>query len=75
MIVAIASGSNPLFNVNPLKSVQTLTTYMANVSMGDVSFDSIEYKTIFVCGAVLFLITLILNIIARRIINKNKYKF
>ena len=70
MIVAIASGSNPLFNVNPLKSVQTLTTYMANVSMGDVSFDSIEYKTIFVCGAVLFLITLILNIIARRIINK-----
>ena len=48
---------------------------MANVSMGDVSFDSIEYKTIFVCGAVLFLITLILNIIARRIINKNKYKF
>ncbi len=47
MIVAIASGSNPLFNVNPLKSVQTLTTYMANVSMGDVSFDSIEYKTIF----------------------------
>ena len=75
MIVAIASGSNPLFNVNPLKSVQTLTTYMANVSMGDVTFDSIEYKTIFVCGAVLFLITLILNIIARRIINKNKYKF
>lgn len=75
MIVAIASGSNPIFNVNPLKSVQTLTTYMANVSMGDVSFNSIEYKTIFVCGAVLFFMTLALNIIARRIINKNKYKF
>lgn len=75
MVVAIASGSNPLFNINPLKSVQTLTTYMANVSMGDVSFNSIEYKTIFVCGAILFFMTLILNIIARRIINKNKYKF
>ncbi|BAK81239.1 phosphate ABC transporter permease subunit PstC [Candidatus Arthromitus sp. SFB-rat-Yit] len=75
MVVAIASGSNPLFNMNPLKSIQTLTTYMANVSMGDVSFDSIEYKTIFVCGAILFLITLILNIVARKIINKNKYKF
>lgn len=71
MIVAIASGSNPILNFNPLKSVQTLTTYMANVSMGDVSFDSIEYKTIFVCGVILFFITLILNIIARKII-KNK---
>lgn len=73
MIVAIASGSNPLLNFNPLKSVQTLTTYMANVSMGDLSFGSIEYKTIFVCGAILFFITLILNIVARKIINKKKY--
>lgn len=75
MIVAIASGSNPILNFNPLKSVQTLTTYMANVSMGDVSYNSIEYKTIFVCGAILFFITLILNIVARKIISKNKYKF
>ena len=75
MIVAIASGSNPLFNLNPLKSVQTLTAYMANVSMVDVSYSSVEYKTIFVCGAVLFFITLVLNIIARKIINKNKYNF
>lgn len=74
MVVAIASGSNPLFNVNPLKSVQTLTTYMANVSMGDVSYNSIEYKTIFVCGAILFFLTLILNIFARKIINKEKYR-
>lgn len=75
MIVAIASGSNPLLNLNPLKSVQTLTAYMANVSMGDVSYSSVEYKTIFVCGAILFFITLVLNIIARKIINKNKYNF
>ena len=75
MIVAIASGSNPLFNLNPLKSVQTLTAYMANVSMGEVSYSSVEYKTIFVCGAVLFFITLVLNIIVRKIINKNKYNF
>ena len=75
MIVAIASGSNPLFNLNPLKSVQTLTAYMANVSMGDVSYSSVEYKTIFFFVAVLFFITLVLNIIARKIINKNKYNF
>lgn len=74
MVVAIASGSNPLLNINPLKSVQTLTTYMANVSMGDVSYNSIEYKTIFVCGAILFFLTLILNIVARKIINKSKHK-
>ena len=74
MVVAIASGSNPLFNVNPLKSVQTLTTYMANVSMGDVSYNSIEYKTIFVCGTILFFLTLILNIVARKIINKSKHE-
>ena len=73
-IVAIASGSNPILNINPLKSIQTLTTYMSNVSMGDISFDSIEYKTIFICGAILFFITLILNIFARKIINKDNHK-
>lgn len=74
MIVSVAAGSNPILNFNPLKSVQTLTTYMVNVSMGDISQNSIEYTTIFVCGAVLFLMTFVLNIIARRIINRNKIK-
>jgi phosphate transport system permease protein len=70
MIVAIAAGSNPQLNFNPLKSVQTMTTYMVNISMGDVAHGTVEYKTLFAVGTTLFVMTFILNIIAKSIIRK-----
>ncbi|MGL5614737.1 MAG: phosphate ABC transporter permease subunit PstC [Sarcina sp.] len=72
MIVAIAAGAKPQMTLNPLDSVQTMTGYMVSVAMGDVAVGSIEYKTIFVVGALLFLVTFGLNIIARRIVKKGK---
>ena len=72
MIVAIAAGAKPQMTLNPLESIQTMTGYMVSVAMGDISFGSIEYKTIFAVGAVLFLLTFILNIIAKRIVKKGK---
>lgn len=72
MIVAIAAGARPELTINPLKSIQTMTGYMVNVSMGDIQHGSIEYKTIFAVGAVLFILTFILNIIARRIVKKGQ---
>lgn len=61
MIVAIAAGQQPRFTFNPLVSVETITTYIVQVSSGDVPTGSIEFKTIFAAGFVLFLLTFILN--------------
>jgi len=63
MVVAIAAGMMPNFTANPLEPIQTLTSYIVQVSLGDVPHGTIEYKTIFVAGITLFLMTLILNII------------
>jgi len=63
MVVAIAAGMMPNFTANPLAPVETLTAYIVQVSLGDVPHGTIEYKTIFAAGIVLFLMTLILNII------------
>lgn len=61
MIVAIAAGQEPKLTFNPMESVETITTYIVQVSMGDVPQDSLEYKTIFAAGLTLFLFTFILN--------------
>jgi phosphate transport system permease protein len=61
MIVAIAAGQEPKFTFNPKESVETITTYIVQVSMGDVPQDSLEYRTIFAAGMTLFIFTFILN--------------
>lgn len=63
MVVAIAAGMMPNFTANPMEPAQTLTSYIVQVSLGDVPHGTIEYKTIFAAGIVLFAMTLILNII------------
>ena len=61
MIVAIAAGQEPNLTFNPMESVETITTYIVQVSMGDVPQDSLEYRTIFAAGMTLFVFTFILN--------------
>lgn len=72
MIVAIAAGQTPNLSLNPLQSIQTMTGFMVNMALGDIQQGSIEFKTVFVVGALLFVITLILNLIARIIIQKTR---
>ena len=76
MIVAIAAGQEPNLTFNPLESVETITTYIVQVSMGDVPQDSLEYRTIFAAGMTLFLFTFILNNISFWMRKKyeNKYE-
>ncbi len=62
MIVAIAAGATPNLTLNPLVSVQTMTAYIVQVSMGEVSFGTVEYRTIFAVGLTLFVLTLLMNI-------------
>ena len=62
MAVAIAAGSTPVLTLDPTQSVQTMTGYIAQVSLGDTPQNSLEFKTIFAVGMTLFVLTLLLNI-------------
>lgn len=76
MIVAIAAGQEPRLTFNPKESVETITTYIVQVSMGDVPQDSLEYRTIFAAGLTLFVFTFLLNNISFWIRRKfqNRYE-
>ncbi|MFB3903204.1 MAG: phosphate ABC transporter permease subunit PstC [Acidobacteriota bacterium] len=67
MIVAIAAGQQPRLTANPLVPIETMTAYIVQVSMGDTPVGTLEYKTIFVVGMMLFLTTLFLNILSQRL--------
>lgn len=70
MIVAIAAGSGPNFTFNPLKAAETMTGYIARISGGDLGYDTADYNSIFAIGLLLFLVTLILNMVSRKISSK-----
>ncbi len=76
MVVAIAAGLQPRLSLNPLQSTQTLTAYIVQVSMGDLPQGSIGYRTIYVAGLVLLLLTLSFNLIGQTIRSRmeDKYK-
>ncbi len=61
MIVAIAAGQEPRFSINPLNAMETISTYIVQVSMGDVTHNSIEYQSMFAAGMMLFIFTFLLN--------------
>jgi phosphate transport system permease protein len=64
MIVAIAAGQQPRLTLNPLVPIETMTAYIVQVSMGDTPQGTLEYRTIFAVGMLLFLGTFSLNLIS-----------
>ncbi len=62
MIVAIAAGQQPKLTLNPLESIETMTAYIVQVSLGDTPHGTLEYQTIFAVGMMLFLMTLGMNV-------------
>ncbi|MFN3939331.1 MAG: phosphate ABC transporter permease subunit PstC [Chitinophagales bacterium] len=76
MIVAVAAGMEPRLTFNPLVPIETITTYIVQVSLGDVPQGSLEFKTIFAAGMTLFVFTFILNTISAYVKHKfyNKYE-
>lgn len=65
MIVAIASGQQPRLTLNPFVPIETMTAYIVQVSLGDTPTGTIEFKTIFAVGMMLFVSTLILNLLSQ----------
>jgi phosphate transport system permease protein len=64
MIVAIAAGQQPRLTANPLVPVETMTAYIVQVSLGDTPQGTLEYRTIFAVGMLLFLGTFGLNLMS-----------
>jgi phosphate transport system permease protein len=64
MIVAIAAGQQPRLTGNPFVPIETMTAYIVQVSLGDTPQGTIEYRTIFAVGMLLFLMTFALNLIS-----------
>jgi phosphate transport system permease protein len=68
MVVALAAGAGPKFTLNPFEGAETMTGHIARISSGDLSYGSIDYQSLFAIGLLLFIITLALNIISRRVV-------
>ena len=70
MAVSLAAGSTPRLTLNPFESVQTLTAYIVQVSIGDTPHGTVEYHSIFAVGMLLFAITLAFNLVAHGLVRR-----
>lgn len=72
MIVALAAGAGPKLTLNPFESAETMTGHIVRISGGDLSYDSIDYTSLFAIAMTLFLVTLVLNMLSRRIVRNHR---
>ena len=72
MAVTLAAGATPNFTLNPLESIQTMTAYIVQVSLGDTPAGTLTYKTLFAVAALLFTLTLALNLTASAVMRRFK---
>ncbi len=70
MAVTLAAGATPKMTLNPAESIQTMTAYIVQVSLGDTPAGTVEYQTIFAVAALLFAITLFMNVVANRVLRR-----
>lgn len=75
MIVSLAGGSTPKFDLNVTESIQTMTAYIVQVSSGDAGYGTTIYYSIYSVGFTLFLFTLVMNIIAHVISKKFREEY
>jgi phosphate transport system permease protein len=70
MIVLLAAGKTPNLTLDPGASVQTMTAFIGTTATGDVATGTTAYDTIFAVGTVLFVMTLVLNLFAIRLVRR-----
>jgi phosphate transport system permease protein len=75
MIVLVAAGQQPNLTFDPRAAVETMSAFIAATGAGDVPTGSVEYKTIFAVGATLFVMTLILNVISIRLVERFREEY
>jgi phosphate transport system permease protein len=70
MIVAIAAGNQANFTADPREPAETMTAYIVNISKGETPAGTLEYRTIFAVGLLLFIMTLTMNLVSYRLSHK-----
>jgi phosphate transport system permease protein len=70
MVVLLAAGKTANLTLDPGQSVQTMTAFIGTTATGDVSTGSTAYDTIFAVGALLFVLTFVMNIFAIRLVRR-----
>lgn len=75
MIVTIAAGQNPTMTLDPRVAVQTMTSFIVQISLGDTPVNTLEYYTLFAVGMTLFVITLALNVFSFWFVRRFREKY
>ena len=75
MLVTIAAGATPNLTINPVESIQTMTAYIVQLSLGEAVHGSIEFRTIFAVGLLLFVITLGMNLLGHWAVRRWRQKY
>ncbi|MEM2095705.1 MAG: phosphate ABC transporter permease subunit PstC [Candidatus Caldarchaeum sp.] len=75
MIAAIAGGFRVIMSFDPRESMETMTAFIAQVATGDAPHGTIEYQSIFAVGLVLFIITMIFNLVALAIVRRWQIRY
>jgi hypothetical protein len=71
----LAAGTNPQLTIDPTESVQTMTAFIVQISLGDTPADSLQFKALFAVGATLFAMTFALNMISTWIVSKYRNEY
>jgi phosphate transport system permease protein len=75
MIVAVAAGLQPRLTMDPRVPIETITAYIVQVSQGDTPTGTLEYRTIFAVGMLLFVSTFILNLMSTWLRNRFREEY
>ena len=70
MAVTLAAGTQPRLTGDPTQGMQTITAYIVAISKGEASRGTMQYNSIFAVGLLLFIVTLIINIVALRFVRR-----
>lgn len=70
MAVTLAAGATPNLTADPRESIQTMTAYIVQISKGDTPAGTTAYYTLFAVGLTLFAMTMIMNLLAVRLVKR-----
>ena len=70
MIVAIAAGQQARLVTGPLEQGQTMTGFIASAALGDSRVGSLQYDTLFAVGLLLFVMTLLMNLVSIKLVRR-----
>lgn len=75
MAVTLAAGADPKVTLSFFTSIQTMSAYIVQASLGDTPHGTIEYQTIFAVGLTLFVITLAMNLLAAKLVGRYRQRY